>query len=631
MRGARRGPITAVLAAWEGPGMGMGHGQPPPPSTAWGAGGAATPVGTKGDPPAILVSETTSFLASSVVPIPAQETACPGEAVPSYRLPPCAYPLPWNPGPLYIPLSSNFSAEGAIIKPQPGTKEAMTRTSTTGLSIPFLGLNVLYFLLGKRTHNSARDAGTPLRESPFDLCSCGRTSGASLNQPAAQGRLLLEQVPQVSPGERHCPLHESWARGPPRAAEVSESWLWDNMGQGASARCGALHVLPCLGAMRQPSPGAEGFIPSPTHGAKTNVSILKQSNLSPPAAHGAEGKSTAVEGQHWQSGHQGCEVTSGAVAARRSRLLEDQHASFAEGWDARSGWGFSAGPGEGRLPAELGTGLEADLSDLAAGEGTCFVLASIVEKRMKGPTCCQLDLFLLDMQELLQRSSVARSGLSSYGQTHAVLMWQCKRNGLQQDAACPTANEKDQRLMLAAKRLKPTSIEEHQEQHRGRGCPPSPAARPQGSPCPSRARPRHPVPPPHAVKAVNGLDFHKAPKQPGSVLSSSSASSQSRRPPLTSLLLEKHAIQTLLGTLAAQWCLLSGFSLDVIYRCLPCANLSALDSEMIRASGVEMAVVLCFCIAARADGEISVLQRGEHRGDSSEKGTQLLSTLSEKT
>lgn len=66
MRGAWRGPITAVLAAWEGPGMGMGHGQPPPPSTAWGAGGAATPVGTKGDPPAILVSETTSFLASSV-------------------------------------------------------------------------------------------------------------------------------------------------------------------------------------------------------------------------------------------------------------------------------------------------------------------------------------------------------------------------------------------------------------------------------------------------------------------------------------------------------------------------------------------------------------------------------------
>lgn len=133
-------------------------------------------------------------------------------------------------------------------------------------------------------------------------------------------------------------------------------------------------------------------------------------------------------------------------------------------------------------------------------------------------------------------------------------------------------------------------------------------------------------------KAVNGLDFHKAPKQPGSVFRCSSASSQSRRPPLTSLLLEKHAIQTLLGTLAAQWCLLSGFSLDVIYRCLPCANLSALDSEMIRASGVEMAVVLCFCIAARADGEISVLQRGEHRGDSSEKGTQLLSALlSEKT
>lgn len=28
--------------------------------------------------------------------------------------------------------------------------------------------------------------------------------------------------------------------------------------------------------MCQPSPGAEGFIPSPTHGAKTNVSILKQ-------------------------------------------------------------------------------------------------------------------------------------------------------------------------------------------------------------------------------------------------------------------------------------------------------------------------------------------------------------------
>lgn len=45
---------------------------------------------------------------------------------------------------------------------------------------------------------------------------------------------LLEQVPQVSPGERHCPLHESWARGPPRAVEVGESWLWDNMGQGAS-------------------------------------------------------------------------------------------------------------------------------------------------------------------------------------------------------------------------------------------------------------------------------------------------------------------------------------------------------------------------------------------------------------
>lgn len=48
-------------------------------------------------------------------------------------------------------------------------------------------------------------------------------------------------------------------------------------------------------------------------------------NLSPPAAHGAEGKSTAVEGQHWQGRHQGCEVTSGVVAAQRSRLLEDQH------------------------------------------------------------------------------------------------------------------------------------------------------------------------------------------------------------------------------------------------------------------------------------------------------------------
>lgn len=53
-RGARRGPITAVPAAWEGPGTGMGRGQPPPPGTAWGASGAATPVGTKGDPPAIV-------------------------------------------------------------------------------------------------------------------------------------------------------------------------------------------------------------------------------------------------------------------------------------------------------------------------------------------------------------------------------------------------------------------------------------------------------------------------------------------------------------------------------------------------------------------------------------------------
>lgn len=136
-------------------------------------------------------------------------------------------------------------------------------------------------------------------------------------------------------------------------------------------------------------------------------------------------------------------------------------------------------------------------------------------------------------------------------------------------------------------------------------------------------------------KAVNGLDFHKAPKQSGGVLRCSSASSQSRWSPITSLLMEKYAIQTLLGTLAAQWCLLSGFSLDVIYRCLPCANISALDSEKIRASDVEMAAVPCFCLAAGEAhrlAKISVLQTGEHRGDSSEKSTQPLSTLlSEKT
>lgn len=63
-----------------------------------------------------------------------------------------------------------------------------------------------------------------------------------------------------------------------------------------------------------------------------------------------------------------CGGTEGAEH-RRAVPAVPHEASFAEGWDAQSGWGFSAGPGECRLPAELGTGLEADLSDLAAGEG----------------------------------------------------------------------------------------------------------------------------------------------------------------------------------------------------------------------------------------------------------------------
>lgn len=66
-----------------------------------------------------------------------------------------------------------------------------------------------------------------------------------------------------------------------------------------------------------------------------------------------------------------CGGTEGAEHCRAVPAVPHK-ASFAEGWDARSAsdyWGFSAGPGEGRLPAELGTGLEADLSDLTAGEG----------------------------------------------------------------------------------------------------------------------------------------------------------------------------------------------------------------------------------------------------------------------
>lgn len=61
--------VTSTLPSREGHGVGpsqqywqrgkglaraWGAGRPPPPGTAWGAGGAATPVGTKGDPPAIV-------------------------------------------------------------------------------------------------------------------------------------------------------------------------------------------------------------------------------------------------------------------------------------------------------------------------------------------------------------------------------------------------------------------------------------------------------------------------------------------------------------------------------------------------------------------------------------------------
>lgn len=75
-------------------------------------------------------------------------------------------------------------------------------------------------------------------------------------------------------------------------------------------------------------------------------------------------------------------------------------------------------------------------SKLCCGEpATAGSAVGWLHHRSGGPTAAPR---LQDMQELLQRSSVARSGLSSYGQTHAVLMWQCERNGLQQDAACPT-------------------------------------------------------------------------------------------------------------------------------------------------------------------------------------------------
>lgn len=145
-------------------------------------------------------------------------------------------------------------------------------------------------------------------------------------------------------------LREPGTLGSPKREGSGPGWAlpWESRARCAGWRCGSVEGASgvCLGGGIWSRPrGLQGGgndsltpKPPPQQLPEKCTSVLfffsNLANLSPPAAHGAEGKSTAVEGQHWQGGHQGCEVTSGAVAARRSRLLEDQHVRLVE-WHKR--------------------------------------------------------------------------------------------------------------------------------------------------------------------------------------------------------------------------------------------------------------------------------------------------------